>query len=110
MLPYVSNPKYLLTRESIVKFENIYLLHGKGGSPEGSVKQLEAELRRYYPVSTFGELFRRPKLMHSNPDALAEDSLADLVARNIPKNAALIGISLGGLIAAKLQESGCAAE
>lgn len=88
-------------------FKNIFLLHGKGGSPDGSVKQLEAELRRYYPAATFGpHLFHRPRLLHSNPDVPAEASLADLVARNIPDNAAIVGISLGGLIAAKLQESG----
>ena len=89
-----------------MRFENIFLLHGKGGSPEGSVRQLEEELRRYYPASTSGELFQRPRLLHSNPEVLAEESLADLKLRWIPKDAALIGISLGGLVAAKLQESG----
>ena len=89
-----------------MRFENIFLLHGKGGSPEGSVRQLEEELRRYYPASTSGELFQRPRLLHSNPEVLAEESLADLKLREIPKDAALVGISLGGLVAAKLQESG----
>ena len=87
-----------------MNFETILFLHGKGGSPEGSVNQLQEELRRYYPASTFGELFQRPKLLHSSPDILAEESLADLAARNLPKNAAVIGVSLGGLVAAKLQE------
>lgn len=89
-----------------MKFENILLLHGKGGSPEGSAKQLEEELRPYYPARTFGAPFQRPRLLHANPDVLAEQSLADLAARNIPRDAALVGISLGGLVAAKLQESG----
>lgn len=89
-----------------MRFENIFLLHGKGGSPEGSAKQLEEELKRYYPTSTFGQLFQRPRLLHSNPEVLAERSVADLTARNIPRDAALVGISLGGLVAAKLQESG----
>lgn len=89
-----------------MRFQNIFLLHGKGGSPEGSVKQLEEELRRYYPWSQFSGAFHRPKLLHSNPDVLTEESLADLAARNLPTNAAVIGISLGGLVAAKLQESG----
>jgi predicted alpha/beta-fold hydrolase len=57
-------------------------------------------------VRTFGELFQRPRLLHANPDVLAEQSLADFAARNIPRDAALVGISLGGLVAAKLQESG----
>jgi pimeloyl-ACP methyl ester carboxylesterase len=89
-----------------VRLNHIFLLHGKGGSPEGSAKQLEQELRSYYPASTFGELFQRPTLLHANPDILAEQSLADLAARNIPRDTAIIGISLGGLVAAKLQESG----
>lgn len=87
-------------------FKNVILLHGKGGSPEGSVRQLEEELRRYYPARTFGALFQRPRLLHSNPEVLAEQSLADFAARNIPRDAALVGISLGGLVAAKLQEAG----
>jgi pimeloyl-ACP methyl ester carboxylesterase len=89
-----------------VRFENILLLHGKGGSPEGSAKQLEEELRRYYPASTFGKLFQRPRLLHSDPEVRAGESLADFAARKIPRDAALVGISLGGLVAAKLQESG----
>ena len=63
MLPYVSNPAYLSQRRTLVRFENIFLLHGKGGSPEGSVRQLKEELRRYYPASTSGELFQRPRLL-----------------------------------------------
>jgi pimeloyl-ACP methyl ester carboxylesterase len=88
-----------------VKFQNVLLLHGKGGSPEGSVKQLEEELRRYLPTAS-GELFYRPRLLHSDPNVLAEDSLADLAVRNLRQNAAVIGVSLAGLVAAKLQEQG----
>jgi len=88
-----------------VRFQKLVLLHGKGGSPEGSVNQLEQELRRYMPTAS-GDLFHRPKLLHSDPDVLAEDSVADLAARKLPQNAAVIGISLGGLVAAKLQEQG----
>ena len=89
-----------------MQFGNIFLLHGKGGSPDGSAKQLEEELRRYYPARTFGTLFQRPRLLHANPAVLAEESLAEFAARKIPRDAALVGISLGGLIAARLQESG----
>ncbi len=85
-----------------MSFENIFLLHGKGGSPEGSVKQLEEALRPNVACS----LFHRPKLLHSNPAVPAEDSLADLHTREIPKDSAVIGVSLGGLVAAKLQEEG----
>jgi pimeloyl-ACP methyl ester carboxylesterase len=107
MIPYVSNPFYSSRRKATVMFKDIFLLHGKGGSPDGSVKQLEEELRRYYPAATFGpQLFHRLRLLHSNPEVPAEVSLADLASRNIPESAAIIGISLGGLVAAKLQEVG----
>ncbi len=89
-----------------MRFTKIILLHGKGGSPDGSVSQLEKELRRYIPASIPEELFQRPKLLHSAPNALAEESLADLAARNLPEKAVVIGVSLGGLVAAKLQEQG----
>lgn len=83
----------------------IFLLHGRGGSPDGSVKQLEEELRHCYANGP-ADSFQRPKLLHSTPDVLAEESLADLAARNLPQNAVVIGISFGGLLAAKLQEQG----
>lgn len=87
--------------------DKILLLHGKGGSPQGSVKQLEDLLRAKYPEAAFGAgLFERPRLLHSDPDVSTEQSLADLKTREIPPNAAVIGISLGGLVAAKLQEDG----
>jgi pimeloyl-ACP methyl ester carboxylesterase len=90
----------------VLQSDKIFLLHGKGGSPDGSVKQLEVELRRYYPADISSDFFQRPKLSHSNPKVLAEQSLADLAARNIPQNAVVIGISFGGLLAARLQEQG----
>lgn len=89
-----------------MQFTKIILLHGKGGSPVGSVSQLEKELRQYPAGNIPDELFERPKLLHSDPNVPAEESLADLAARNLPENAALIGVSLGGLVAAKLQEQG----
>jgi pimeloyl-ACP methyl ester carboxylesterase len=95
--------------EAIVSFGNIFLLHGKGGSPDGSVKQLEEVLRRTNlegRAAARSALFHRPRLLHSNPIVSAEDSLADLHTREIPKDSAVIGVSLGGLLAAKLQEEG----
>ena len=93
----------MAVRRRIVSFDNIILLHGKGGSPEGSVKDLEALLPDHYrrmPASSF----QRPALLHADGEIRAEQSLADLQTRDIPKNAVVIGISLGGLLAAKLQE------
>jgi pimeloyl-ACP methyl ester carboxylesterase len=89
-----------------MEFRSIYLLHGKGGSPDGSVNQLQEELLHHFPADTPGQLFQRPKLLHSDPNVLAEESLADLAARNLPQSAIVIGISLGGLLAARLQEQG----
>ena len=86
-----------------MSFDHILLLHGKGGSPEGSVKDIEALLRDHYrqrPASSF----QRPALLHADGEILAEQSLAELQTRDIPKNAVVIGVSLGGLLAAKLQE------
>ena len=79
----------------------IYLFHGKGGSPQGSVKLLESTLRPLLPNHDFF----RPELLHYDPAILAEDSLAALDKLNVPANAIIIGISLGGLVAARLQET-----
>lgn len=87
--------------------KNIFLFHGKGGSPAGSVSQLEELLRPKWPTGHASEVsFHRPRLLHSDPNVSAEDSLADLCKREIPKDSAIIGVSLGGLVAAKLQEQG----
>ena len=86
-------------------FRNILLLHGKGGSPEGSVKDLEALLRKHYPQKP-ARAFQRPKLLHGDGEIRAEQSLAELQQRSIAKGTVVIGVSLGGLLAAKLQEQG----
>lgn len=77
------------------------LLHGKGGSPNGTVAKLEAQLRPLAPQFEF----ERPALLHGDPDVLAEVSVADL-AKRVEPNVWMVGISLGGLIAAALQEQG----
>jgi pimeloyl-ACP methyl ester carboxylesterase len=81
--------------------EQIYLFHGKGGSPNGSVSILERELRPLLPHASF----TRPQLLHHDPNVLAEDSLAALDELQLPVAAVVIGVSLGGLIAARLQEA-----
>jgi hypothetical protein len=82
--------------------ENIFLFHGKGGSPGGSVLQLEELLRGRFPRTRFV----RPALLHGDPEVTAEASFEGLRNLEIPNGSAVIGISLGGLVAAKLQESG----
>jgi pimeloyl-ACP methyl ester carboxylesterase len=79
----------------------VYLLHGKGGSPEGSVRKLQGELEPHWPAISF----IRPLLPHHDPDVPAEASVEALRQMDIPSKALLIGVSLGGLVAAKLQES-----
>lgn len=76
------------------------LLHGKGGRSTGSVLQLEQTLAPYFPRASF----HRPQLLHGDPQTLSEDSLEGLKTLAIPENAIVIGISLGGLLAARLQE------
>lgn len=83
------------------RMEEIYLFHGKGGRPTGSVMQLEEVLRREFALARF----HRPAMPHGDPTVLAEDSLRALEGMEIPQDATLIGISLGGLLAARLQET-----
>ena len=80
----------------------VYLLHGKGGSPNGTVKKLATVLEQHWP----GLDFFRPDLPHSDPKISAEASVEYLLRMEIPRGALLLGISLGGLVAAKLQEVG----
>lgn len=80
---------------------NIYLLHGKGGRPTGSVLQLEQLLRPQFP----GSNFTRPALLHGDPAIPAEASLGALSRLPISEAAAVIGVSLGGLLASALQET-----
>jgi pimeloyl-ACP methyl ester carboxylesterase len=80
----------------------VYLLHGKGGSPRGTVAKIEAVLSQHWPALEFV----RPAMPHSDPAALAETSVDFLRSHEIPQNALVLGVSLGGVVAAKLQEVG----
>lgn len=86
------------------RFAAVYLLHGKGGWPGGSVLQLEGLLRNSFPEICYV----RPSLPHGreNGEQRAERSVDFLRKLAIEPGALLVGISLGGLVAAKLQESG----
>lgn len=81
---------------------DIYLIHGKAGSPDGSSLHLEELLRPALPDAAF----HRPLLPHTDSSVLAEESLDTLRALDLPNGARVIGISLGGLLAARLQETG----
>jgi predicted esterase YcpF (UPF0227 family) len=83
-----------------MKFPAIFLLHGRGGSPNGSVMQLETELRGCEPEQNYV----RPLLPHCDPSITPWKSVVHLRSLDLPNGALIIGISLGGLVAAKLQE------
>lgn len=78
----------------------VYLLHGKGGSPGGSVLRMKGVLARHWPDLKF----QRPLLPHSDPQAPAQCSVDFLRTVDIPRQALVIGISLGGIVAAGFQE------
>lgn len=83
------------------EYSKIYLLHGRGGSPNGSVNLLQQALEPVF----FESEFVRPLLPHNNYDIEnAQESVKFLEGLNIPNGSLLIGISLGGTVAAKLQE------
>jgi hypothetical protein len=84
-----------------MEFSAVYLVHGTGGSPNGSVLQLETELRVCAPE----QLYVRPLMPHSDPTVAPSVSVSHLRELAVPQGALMIGISLGGLVAAKLQES-----
>ena len=88
--------------ERIGPIPAVYLLHGKGGSPNGTVKKLAGVLEPRWPQLTF----IRPEMAHHDPTALAEASVEQLLQMDLPRNALLVGVSLGGTVAAKLQETG----
>jgi pimeloyl-ACP methyl ester carboxylesterase len=88
--------------EPMLPIPAVWLLHGKGGSPEGTVSKIEAALELHWP----GLKFVRPMLPHHDPFVRAEDSVDFLLQQAIPPNALVFGVSLGGLVAARLQELG----
>jgi predicted esterase YcpF (UPF0227 family) len=83
-----------------VNFPAIYLLHGRGGSPNGSVMQLETELRGCEPKQNY----LRPLMPHSDESVTPWTSVLHLRSLAVPNGSLIIGVSLGGLVAAKLQE------
>jgi pimeloyl-ACP methyl ester carboxylesterase len=87
-------------RADAITFPAIYLLHGKGGSPNGTVSKLQECLQEHWPQVKY----IRPALPHGDPTVQAEASVEFL--RNVPleTGSLVIGVSLGGLVAAKLQE------
>jgi predicted esterase YcpF (UPF0227 family) len=84
-----------------MQFPAIYLLHGLGGSPNGSVSQLEAEMRVCEPEQNYV----RPLMPHTDPKGPTWASVLHLRNISVPTGSLIVGVSLGGLVAAKLQET-----
>jgi pimeloyl-ACP methyl ester carboxylesterase len=86
---------------TMLDFPAVYLLHGRGGSPQGSVSLLQAELEKCGAQQNYVGLL----LPHADPNVQPSESVDYLRNLGIPEGALIIGISMGGLVAAKLQES-----
>ncbi len=86
---------------AMVYFPAVYLLHGRAGTPDGSVRLLQAELEECGANYNFV----RPLLPHRDPNIQPSESVQYLRDLQIPNGALIVGISLGGLVGAKLQES-----
>jgi len=86
-----------------MKFDKVYFFHGRGGSPKGSVSKLAQILRSAYPdLMVF-----LPALPHSKFESSPKDSLQHVMDWYVPtfnEKTLVVGVSLGGLIAARAQE------
>jgi hypothetical protein len=79
----------------------IHIFHDRGQDPE-SLDQFMLLLKRSLPQADFDV----PYLPHFNSGIKAEDSFRLIAQRNhFPSGTIVIGIGLGGLIAAKLREN-----
>ena len=80
----------------------VYLIRDKGESPNGPVKNLQAILEQHWP----GLHFIRPDIPVYDPQKPADVAVNELLRTPIPEGSLLVGLGLGGLVAARLQELG----
>ena len=80
----------------------VYLIRNKGESPHGPAKKLQPVLEQHWP----GLNFIRPDLPFDDPKRRADVAVKELLRTPIPEGSLLVGLGLGGLVAAKLQELG----
>jgi pimeloyl-ACP methyl ester carboxylesterase len=80
----------------------VYLIHGKGRSSEATVKALQAVLEQHWP----GFNFVRPDMPFYSTKTRADVAVKELLRIPMPQGSLLVGVGLGGLIAARLQELG----
>lgn len=85
------------------QFKSVYLIHDKGGSPDGVALRIQAILEEdHYDVR-----FDRPCLPYRDENIGVGPSLDWLLLefrKTLLDNSLLIGFGLGGLLAARLQE------
>ena len=86
------------------RFAGVYLFHDREGTPNGIVSDMESVLQKQIP----GVQYLRPFLPHESSAATAAQSYHWLERSFLPfltQNSLIIGVGLGGLLAARLQES-----
>lgn len=85
-------------------YKTIYLFHDQEGTTNGTVLTLELLLRRMYPELDYV----RPMLIHQDSRIVPEEAYADIKRAiesiGILPGALIIGLGVGGLLAAKLLE------
>ena len=75
--------------------EHVFFLHGQGGSSNGTIRLLRDAM-----LPCLSD-FQRMMLLDF-PSTTADEYYAAIVAAHFPPGSMLIGVSLGGLVAAKL--------
>jgi hypothetical protein len=85
-----------------MRYSTVYLFHGRGASPLGMVYTLSLILRRKVKEATF----IRPSMTHAKLETSPLDAYAGLApyVSLIRPRSLIVGVELGGLLAAKLQQ------
>jgi hypothetical protein len=96
------NPMSQSKAEPMFPIPAVYLIHGKGESPEGTVMKLQAVLEQHWP----GLNFVCPVIPFYDPRKPAAVAVKELLRTTMPRGSLLVGVGLGGLVAARLQELG----
>jgi hypothetical protein len=85
----------------MIRFPQITLLHGRGDSPEGSVKSLEVALRSAHPMLQYA----RPLIPDDLDAKKAAEWFEQFYLYRVPQESLLVGIDRGGLIACAVQSA-----
>jgi hypothetical protein len=97
-------PKHMTqsVAEPMFPIPAVYLIHGKGDSTNAPVNKLQAVLEQHWP----GLNFIRPDLPFYDARSPADVAVKQLLRIEMPEGSLLVGLGLGGLVVAKLQELG----